>query len=220
MITSQLLHPASIVVVGASNNVHKPGGAILKNLLNGGYTGELRAVNPKETEVQGVAAFADVKDIPDTDLAILAIPAALCPDAVEMLAAEKQVKAFIILSAGFGEETHEGAVLEDRILETVNRYGASDRPQLYRFYELVASQCIQPAHPATASARGGPDFQLRCHSGVHIGERRDQGIAIQLCMVCGQCQANRRGGCVAIHGRTLQSGSGFQNKTSLYREYR
>ena len=77
MITSQLLHPASIVVVGASNNVHKPGGAILKNLLSGGYTGELRAVNPKETEVQGVAAFADVKDIPDTDLAILAIPAAL-----------------------------------------------------------------------------------------------------------------------------------------------
>ena len=43
MITSQLLHPASIVVVGASNNVHKPGGAILKNLLSGGYTGELRA---------------------------------------------------------------------------------------------------------------------------------------------------------------------------------
>ena len=58
MITSQLLHPASIVVVGASNNVHKPGGAILKNLLSGGYTGELRAVNPKETEVQGVAALS------------------------------------------------------------------------------------------------------------------------------------------------------------------
>ena len=54
MITSQLLHPASIVVVGASNNVHKPGGAILKNLIHGGYTGELRAVNPKETEVQGL----------------------------------------------------------------------------------------------------------------------------------------------------------------------
>ena len=42
----------------------KPGGAILKNLLSGGYTGELRAVNPKETEVQGVQAYADVKDIP------------------------------------------------------------------------------------------------------------------------------------------------------------
>ena len=104
MITSQLLHPASIVVVGAANNVHKPGGAILKNLLSGGYAGELRAVNPKETEVQGLAAFADVKELPDTDLAILAIPAVLCPDVVEVLAAEKQVKAFIILSAGFVEE--------------------------------------------------------------------------------------------------------------------
>lgn len=79
MITNQLLHPASIVVVGASNNVHKPGGAILRNLISGGYAGELRAVNPKETEVQGVAAYADVKDIPDTDLAILAIPAVMCP---------------------------------------------------------------------------------------------------------------------------------------------
>ena len=80
MITTQLLRPESIVVVGASNNVHKPGGAILKNLINGGYRGELRAVNPKETEVQGIPSFADAKDIPDTDLAILAIPAALCPD--------------------------------------------------------------------------------------------------------------------------------------------
>ena len=72
MITTQLLRPESIVVVGASNNVHKPGGAILKNLINGGYQGELRAVNPKEKEVQGVPAFADVKDLPDTDLAVLA----------------------------------------------------------------------------------------------------------------------------------------------------
>ena len=41
MITTQLLRPESIVVVGASNNVHKPGGAILKNLINGGYQGDV-----------------------------------------------------------------------------------------------------------------------------------------------------------------------------------
>ena len=93
MITTQLLRPESIVVVGASNNVHKPGGAILKNLINGGYQGELRAVNPKEKEVQGVPAFADVKDLPDTDLAVLAVPAALCPDIVETLAGTKQTRA-------------------------------------------------------------------------------------------------------------------------------
>lgn len=132
MITTQLLRPRSIVVVGASNNVHKPGGATLRNLIAGGYKGELRAVNPKETQVQGVLAFADVKDVPDTDLAILAIPAALCPNAVEVLASQKNTRAFIILSAGFGEETHEGALLEERILETVNKYGAS----------LIGPNCI------------------------------------------------------------------------------
>ncbi|MBP1613323.1 MAG: acetyl-CoA synthetase [Bacteroidetes bacterium] len=124
MITSQLIHPQSIVVVGASNNMHKPGGAILRNLIQGGYKGELRAVNPKEAEVQGVRSFASVADVPNTDLAILAISASMCPDAVEILAAEKQTRAFIILSAGFGEETHEGALLENRILEIVNKYGA------------------------------------------------------------------------------------------------
>ena len=132
MITKQLLQPESIVVVGASNNVHKPGGAILRNLISGGYKGELRGVNPKETEVQGITAYADVRDVPNTDLAILAIPAALCPEAVEVLASSKQTRAFIILSAGFGEETHEGALLEQQILDTVNKYGAS----------LIGPNCI------------------------------------------------------------------------------
>ena len=64
MITTQLLCPQSIVVVGASNNTHKPGGAILKNLINGGYQGELRAVNPKETEVQGVPSLPMQRSYP------------------------------------------------------------------------------------------------------------------------------------------------------------
>ena len=152
MINNQLLYPKSIVIVGASNNVHKPGGAILKNLLNGNYAGELRAVNPKETEVQGVKAYADVHDVPPTDLAILAIPAKLCPDAVEVLATEKDVKAFIILSAGFGEETHAGALLEEQILETVNRHGASlIGPNCIGFmnawHHSVFSQPIPQLHP-------------------------------------------------------------------------
>ena len=152
MINNQLLYPKSIVIVGASNNVHKPGGAILKNLMNGNYAGELRAVNPKETEVQGVKAYADVHDVPPTDLAILAIPAKLCPDAVEVLATEKDVKAFIILSAGFGEETHAGALLEEQILETVNRHGASlIGPNCIGFmnawHHSVFSQPIPQLHP-------------------------------------------------------------------------
>ncbi len=152
MITKQLLYPESIVVVGASNNVHKPGGAILRNIINGKYKGELRAVNPKESEVQGVTSYSDVSLIPETDLAVLAIPAIACPPAVEILASEKGVKAFIILSAGFGEETTEGAALETKILDTVNKYGASlIGPNciglMNTWHHSVFTQPIPPLHP-------------------------------------------------------------------------
>ena len=132
MINKQLLEPQSIVVIGGSNNTHKPGGAVVRNLITGGYEGTLRVVNPKEDEVQGIKAFHDVKELPPTDLAILVVAARFCPDYVELLAAEKQVRAFIIISAGFGEETHEGALLEQRILDTCERYGCA----------LIGPNCI------------------------------------------------------------------------------
>ena len=132
MINRQLLHPESIVVVGGSNNVHKPGGALVRNLISGGYRGTLRIVNPKEDEVQGVKVFHDASEIPPTDMAVLVIPAAACPDTVELLASQKGVKAFIIISAGFGEETKAGAELEQRILDTCEKYGAA----------LIGPNCI------------------------------------------------------------------------------
>ena len=132
MINRQLLHPESIVVIGGSNNVHKPGGAIVRNLISGGYKGTLRIVNPKEDEVQGIKVFHEISEIPPTDLAILVIPSKMCPDAVDMLAKDKEVRAFIIISAGFGEETKEGAVLEQHILDTCQKYGAA----------LIGPNCI------------------------------------------------------------------------------
>lgn len=122
MINEQLLHPKSIVVIGGSNNVHKPGGALVRNILQGGYKGTLRIVNPKEDEVQGVKAFHDVKEIPPTELAVLVVAARFCPDYVEYLAKEKEVRAFIIISAGFGEETKEGAKMEQKILDICEQY--------------------------------------------------------------------------------------------------
>lgn len=88
MINQELLHPRSIVVIGGSNNVHKPGGAIVRNIKDGGFEGELHIVNPKEEEVQGIKVFHDVKDIPQTDLAILVVAARFCPDYVDFLCAE------------------------------------------------------------------------------------------------------------------------------------
>ena len=151
MINQQLLRPDSIIVVGASNNIHKPGGALLRNLISGQYSGTLYAVNPKETEVQGVRAYPSVQEVPSADLAVLAIPAAACPDAVDVLV-EKGVKAFIILSAGFGEETHEGALLEERILRTVNDHhaalvGPNCIGLLTTWHHSVFSQPIPQLHP-------------------------------------------------------------------------
>ena len=132
MINRELLKPKSIVVIGGSNNVHKPGGAVVRNILQGGYEGTLRVVNPKEDEIQGIKAFHDARELPPTELAILVVAAKMCPDYVELLAKEKGTKAFIIISAGFGEETHAGAVLEQRILDTCEQYGAS----------LIGPNCI------------------------------------------------------------------------------
>ena len=132
MINRELLEPKSIVVVGGSNNVHKPGGSIVRNIIGGGYKGCLYIVNPKESEVQGIKVHHDVSDIPPADLAVLVVAAKFCPDYVDYLCREKGVRAFVIISAGFGEETPEGAALEKRILDTCEQYGAA----------LIGPNCI------------------------------------------------------------------------------
>ena len=132
MINQQLLNPKSIAIIGGSNNVHKPGGAVVRNLLSGGYEGTLRIVNPKEDEVQGIKVFHDARELPPTELAILVVAAKYCPEYVELLAKEKQTRAFIIISAGFSEETKAGAELEQKILDICQQYGAA----------LIGPNCI------------------------------------------------------------------------------
>lgn len=139
MITEELINPKSIVVVGASNDIEKPGGKILKNIIDGNYQGSLYVSNPKEDEIQGVKSYRNLADLPQVDLAIMAIAAKYIPDAVELLTTQKNTKAFIILSAGFSEESHEGKLLEDRVVELINRVNGS----------LIGPNCVgilTPAH--------------------------------------------------------------------------
>ena len=132
MLARELTEPRSIAVIGGSNNLHKPGGKILQNLLKGSFSGELYVVNPGEERVQGVKSFPDPGSLPRTDLAILAIAASHCEEAVEILAREKGTKGFIILSAGFGEESDEGARLEGRIADMIASAGGN----------LIGPNCI------------------------------------------------------------------------------
>ena len=123
-ITKELISPRSIAVIGGSDDLYKPGGRVLENLRTHGFKGALMVVNPKCDEVQGVRSYHRVEDLPQVDLAVMAIAAKHCPHAVEVLAREKGTKAFVILSAGFHEEGEEGAKLEREIVDTVNAYGA------------------------------------------------------------------------------------------------
>ena len=125
MINPKLLDPKSIVIVGASNDVHKPGGKLVKNLLSSPFKGKIYAVNPKESEVQGIHCYAKVEDLPEVDCAILAIAAKYCPATVDILAKEKNTRGFIIVSAGFGEESKQGAEYEKHITDTINSVGGS-----------------------------------------------------------------------------------------------
>jgi acetyltransferase len=139
MITNELLNPKSIVVVGASNDIEKPGGKILKNIIDGNFKGSLYVSNPKEDEIQGVKSYRNSSDLPQVDLAILAIAAKYIPDTVELLTQQKGTKAFIILSAGFSEESHEGKILEDKVVELINKVNGS----------LIGPNCVgilTPAH--------------------------------------------------------------------------
>jgi len=121
MINEKLFNPLSIAIIGGSNNIEKPGGKVLYNIINNNYKGKLFVVNPKETTVQGITSYKTIKDLPENiDLAIISIPANLCLDAVKDLLIYKGTKAFIILSAGFSEESEEGAKIEKEIVSLVN----------------------------------------------------------------------------------------------------
>jgi len=132
MITKQLTDPKSIVVIGGSDDVQKPGGKVLKNLIDNNYKGNLYVVNPKADVVQGITCNKNVESLPSVDLAIIAIAAKFCPQTVRTLAEEKETRAFIILSAGFHEESEEGAKLEQEIVDTITSVNGS----------LIGPNCI------------------------------------------------------------------------------
>jgi len=131
-IVKELINPQSIVIVGGSNNVEKPGGKLIKNILNGTFKGDIYAVNPREEMVQGIKSYNSVEDIPETELAILAIPAKFCVDTVKILAEKKNTKAFIIVSAGFSEESEEGKRIEEKVVEIIESVNGS----------LIGPNCI------------------------------------------------------------------------------
>ena len=131
-INQEIINPKSIVIVGGSNNIHKPGGKILQNILEGHFKGDLYVVNQKEEKVQGLPSYKNVEEIPFVELAILAIPADSCKNVVEVLVKKKQTKGFIIITAGFSEGSKEGALKEIELVNIIREGGGT----------LIGPNCI------------------------------------------------------------------------------
>lgn len=115
--------PESVAVVGVSRNPKNVGARTLQNLVDSGYSGPIYPIHPEANELQGVKAFASVREIPENvDLAIIAVP----PDAVLPViddCAAKSVRAVIVLSAGFAEIGEEGRALQKRLVDKVRGHG-------------------------------------------------------------------------------------------------
>ena len=158
MINKHLLDPKSIVIVGGSNDTGKPGGKVLKNIIDGSFKGRLFVVNPKETEVQGIKSFLNPQELPQVDMAVLAIASKYCLPTIEILAKEKGTRAFIILSAGFSEESKEGAELEKQIMDVIDSVNGV----------LIGPNCIGVMTPHHQSVFTLPIPKLEAHGADFI----------------------------------------------------
>ncbi len=103
MTLAKFLNPKSIAVVGVSNNPAKIGAVIYLNLIKGGFSGDVFAVNPNHKEVFGNKCYRSVGSIPkEIDLVVVATPAPTVPSILKD-AKKKGVKHAIVISGGFGE---------------------------------------------------------------------------------------------------------------------
>ena len=131
MLAKELISPQSIAIIGASDNIEKPGGKVLKNLLEHGFQGSIYAVNPKQLTTSGVVWVESIGQIQSLDLAILAISAHDCFSAIQELL-KIGTKAFIIYSAGFSEIGDDGRLIEIELEELISEAGAT----------LIGPNCI------------------------------------------------------------------------------
>ena len=120
---SAFFSPKGVALIGASRDPAKLGYAVLRNLVEHGYTGPVYPVNPKANEILGVRCYPSVLDVPDpVELAVIIAPAPTTPEIVEQIG-QRGIRAIVIISGGFSEIGPQGVALENQIVEIAKRYG-------------------------------------------------------------------------------------------------
>ncbi len=118
-----ILTPRSVAVVGASRREYSIGHTFLKNLVDGGFAGQVYAVNPNAKRVMGLKAYRTLADVPGpVDLVVVAVPA---PDVIDLVdeCAAKGARAIVVPSAHFAEDGEQGWKLQTKLRKKARRAG-------------------------------------------------------------------------------------------------
>jgi acetyl coenzyme A synthetase (ADP forming)-like protein len=137
---NRIMKPRSIAVIGASNEDGKIGNSVMKNLIDGGYRGEIYPVNPKADEILGRKSYKSVMDVPgELDVAIFAIPAKFVSRALEEVG-QKGAGGAILIPSGFAETgEHE---LQDEVVQIARKHGVRILgPNIYGYYYTPEHLC-------------------------------------------------------------------------------
>jgi acetyl coenzyme A synthetase (ADP forming)-like protein len=116
--------PASVAVIGVSARPESIGGAVYRNIVEGGFTGRTYPVNRSGAHVEGRPAVVSIEDLPEApDLAVVCVPASAVLDAAET-ALRRGARALCVISAGFAEVGRDGADRQEALLALVRSHGA------------------------------------------------------------------------------------------------
>src|SRR3954467_14388960 len=137
---NRIMKPKSVAVIGASAEAGKIGNSVMKNLINGGYRGEIYPIHPKADEIMGYKAYKSVKDVPGViDTAVFAIPAKFVAAALTECG-EKKIPGAVLIPSGFAEANEPE--LQEEIVEIGKKYNVRLMgPNIYGFYYTPENLC-------------------------------------------------------------------------------
>ncbi|PWS52640.1 CoA-binding protein [Streptomyces sp. FT05W] len=136
----RLMEPRSVAVVGASAEQGKIGNSVMRNLIDGGFAGEIHPVNPRADDILGRKAYKSVTDVPgEVDVAVFAIPAKFVAPALREVG-RKGIPNAVLIPSGFAE-TGEQA-LQDEIVAIAEQHGIRLLgPNIYGYYATWQDLC-------------------------------------------------------------------------------
>jgi acetyl coenzyme A synthetase (ADP forming)-like protein len=136
----RIMEPEAVAVIGASPEDGKIGNSVMRNLIDGGYAGEIHPINPRAEEILGKRCYKSVLDIPgEVDIAIFCIPARFVADVLAEVG-QKNIAGAILIPSGFAEVgEHE---LQQNVVRAAREHNVRLMgPNIYGFYYTPKKLC-------------------------------------------------------------------------------